>query len=354
MELASLFREYQTRFHAKYEARLLPVHRRAIDDILRCRTPAAGEMIVRCPDCANIVHLSHSCGHRSCPKCQNHETGIWLDRQREKLLPVPYYLVTFTIPAVLRPLARCHEKVFFNALFDASADALRELGKNDRYLGGNIGMTGVLHTHSRKLDFHPHMHFVIPAGAIDVKNRFWKRKDWHFLFPENALARVFRGKLLDAFRQEGWKLPTGLRDRDWVVSCKEAGSGEPALKYLSRYLYRGVIAEKRIVENRDGKVSFLYRESRTNAWKKRTLPGEDFLWLILQHVLPRGFRRVRDFGFLHGNARKTLRLVQLLLHAKVPLRPAKPRPVFHCPECGANMAIIAVCQRPTLGACGPP
>ena len=215
-------------------------------------------------------------------------------------------------------------------------------------------MTGVLHTNSRKLDFHPHVHFLMPAGAIDVKNRLWKRKDWHFLFPEKALARLFRGKLIDRIRQEGWILPDGLRKHDWVVSCKEAGSGEPALKYLSRYLYRGIIAEKRIVENNDGKVGFLYRESRTGRWKKRILPGEDFLWLVLKHVLPRGFRRARDFGFLHGNARKKLRLVQLLLHANVPLREKRPRPVFHCPACGSDMAIIAVCQRPTNQPCGPP
>jgi hypothetical protein len=354
VDLAELVRQYQERFEAKFGPSIRSEHRRAMAAILRCRTPDAGELVVRCPDCARMVHVNHSCGHRMCPRCQNHETGTWLDRQREKLLPVPYFLVTFTVPASLRPLARLHRKTFFDALFDASAEALRKMGKDERFLGGDLGMTGVLHTHSRKLDFHPHIHFLVPGGAIDVKNRFWKRKDWKFLFPEKALAKIFRGKLLARFAREGWDLPNGLRDTDWVADCKAAGSGEPALKYLSRYLYRGVIAEKRIVTNQDGKVTFVYRESGTGTWKRRTLPGEDFLRLVLQHVLPRGFRRSRDFGFLHGNARKSLRLIQYLLQAKVPPRIVRPRPAFLCPVCGAEMAIVAVGIRRAAPPTGPP
>ena len=354
MKLADLVEEYRSGLEAKYGHRLLSAHKRAMSDILRCRTPAAGEMIVRCPDCNRLVYLCHSCGHRSCPACQNHETGAWLDRQREKLLPVPYFLVTFTVPSSLRPLAWRNQRRFYSFLFEAAAATLRAFGSDERFLGGNIGMTGVLHTNSRRLDFHPHVHFLIPAGAIDLKQRSWKRKDWNFLFPQEALAKVFREKIVCHIRDEGWQLPDGLRVRNWVVSCKNAGTGEPALKYLSRYLYRGIISEKQIIDNRDGMVSFRYRESRTGIWKTRTLPGEDFLWLVFQHVLPRGFRRVRDFGFLHGNARKSLRLIQLLLFAKVPLRKQRPRPVFHCPVCGAGMAIIAVRVQATALPCGPP
>lgn len=215
-------------------------------------------------------------------------------------------------------------------------------------------MVGVLHTNNRRLQFHPHIHYLVPAGAIDAKKRFWKRKNWRFLFPEKALARLFRGKLLAILREKGLDVPKGCMTGDWVVSVKDVGTGAPALKYLGRYLYRGVISEKRIVENRNGNVGFLYVESRTGKRRKRVMPGEEFLRLILQHVLPRGFRRARDLGFLHGNAKKILRLVQLLLRAKAVWRPQTRRPVFTCPGCGADMQVILRRERRTEQNRGPP
>lgn len=338
MSLAELFREYLARLLEKYEPRLLPSHYRAIQAIMACRTPGAGTLLIQCPQCRRLEIRPKSCGHRNCPVCQNFETGEWLDRQRRKLLPIPYFLVTFTIPANLRDIAWRHQRLFFGAMFDAAVDALRKQGMDERLLGGELGFTGVLHTHSRRLAFHPHLHFVIPAGAIEVRNRFWKRKDWQFLFPEAALAGSFDRALLARLKQAGLSLP--LVPGKWVVNCRKVGSGEPALKYLSRYLYRGVIAEKQLVANQNGKVTFRYRESKTRKWRLETLAGEDFLWLLLLHVLPRGFRRARDFGFLHGNAVKTLRLVQLLLHAKVPLRKESPRPAFRCQKCDMDMKVI--------------
>lgn len=164
----------------------------------------------------------------------------------EKLLPVPYFLVTYTIPAELRPVAWKVQRKFFNGMFASSAKALRLLAANEKFLGGEIGMTGVLHTHSRQLAFHPHIHYVIPAGAIDPKLRAWKRKDWHYLFPEKALARLFRQELFAFLKTSKIELPKKTpRKKDWVVHCKEVGSGGPALKYLSRYLYRGIISEKK-------------------------------------------------------------------------------------------------------------
>jgi ribosomal protein L37AE/L43A len=354
MELAGLFREYLPAFEARFGSRIGPDHRRAIAAILRCRTSDAGELVAQCPECGTVMYCPHSCGHRSCPKCQHHETGAWLDRQREKLLPIPYYLVTFTVPAPLRSVARSHPKEFYDALFQASAVALQKLGENPRFLGGQIAMTGVLHTNNRRLGFHPHIHYLVPGGAIDKKNRLWNRKDWNFLFPEKALARIFRAKLLAQFRRSGWDIPDNVTVGDWVVNCKQAGSGEPALKYLSCYLYRGIIAESRIVRNLNGKVTFRYRDGKTKAWRERTLPGEDFVWLIVQHVLPSRFRRARDYGYHHGNAWRTLRLIQLLLHAPVPMREIKPRPAFRCPDCSTPMVVIAVMLRQGARTTGPP
>lgn len=353
MRLADLIREFRAPLEDRYRDRLLPSHHQAMDAILACRTPAAGEMIVQCPHCGKLEWRAHSCGNRSCPRCQNHETGAWLDRQREKLLPVPNFLVTFTVPAALRSIAWNHQRAFFGCLFQAAATTLQFLAKDPRRLGGSLGMTGVLHTHSRRLDFHPHVHFVVPGGGIDAKARFWKRTPGRFLFPQRVMSRIFRARLAAAMRRQGWKVPKVFRN-DWVVHCRSVGSGDRALTYLGRYLYRGVIPERCIHRLSDGRIAFTYREAGTRAWKRRVMRGEHLLWKILAHVLPRGFRRARDHGFLHGNARKTLRLIQILLRATPAAREPQPRPAFRCPDCGKDMVIRAFLGKKRPNGPGPP
>lgn len=170
----------------------------------------------------------------------------------------------------------------------------------------------------------------------------------------SALTKLFRAKLVMLLRSCGLVVPEVFSCGDWVVHCKYAGSGAPALKYLARYLYRGVIAEKRIIRNRNGLVTFIWRDSKTKKWRRKTMPGEQFLWLVLQHVLPGGFRRVRDYGFLHGNCRKLLALIQLLLGAR-PVQTAQPeRPTFKCFGCGAAMIVIGFLRRGKLNLRSPP
>ncbi len=278
MELSTLIAEYGERLVQRHGTRLLPGHRRALQAMAQCRTRAGAQMLVQCSGCAHRQWRAHSCGHRSCPHCQNHEASQWLARQREKLLPVEYFLVTFTLPAELRRVAFAHQRVVYDALLGAAADTLKAFGLNPKHLGATLGMSAVLHTHSRRLDYHPHVHVVVPGGGIDVTRRQWKRTRYQYLFNAFALAKVFRAKFLDAVTQAGLPLPIGVPS-NWVVDCTQAGNGEPALKYLSRYLYRGVIAEHHIVDNTDGEVTFRYTESASGQIQARTLPGEEFLWL---------------------------------------------------------------------------
>ncbi|MCP4392016.1 MAG: IS91 family transposase [Gammaproteobacteria bacterium] len=344
MELAAIIQQYLPLLQACHAKHLLPGHRNAINAMLRCRTGAAGEMRLACSDCPEQRDYPLSCGHRSCPKCQNHETSRWLARQQAKLLPVEYFLVTFTLPRELRPLAWRHQKQFYALMLTLAAQTLKDFGVNPKFLGADFGLTAILHTHSRRLDYHPHVHVIVPGGGVNRRRKQWCKLRSKYLFNQKALAKVFRARLLAAIRAEGLSLPDKL-PRQWVVDCKPVGRGEPALKYLSRYLYRGVIGENRIVANRDGRVTFEYLDSRTGETQYRTEKGEDFLWLVLQHVLPRGFRRVRDSGFLHGNAKRTLILVQYILRIHVLHRPARPRPVICCPRCQAPMRIVAI-RRP--------
>jgi len=340
MELASLIHQYHSSLQSKYRSRLLPGHVRAIQAIRRCRTPEAGELFVHCSECGYAAWRPRSCGHRSCPQCQNHEASIWLDRQKAKLLPVEYFMATFTIPYELRFQAWDNQTLVYDLLFACVSSTLKDFGLNPKNLGADIGMTAILHTHNRRLDYHPHIHVVVPGGGVDKARKQWKKKKTKYLFNAFALAKVFRARFLEALTKAGLSLPDSL-SRKWVVHCTHVGKGLPALKYLSRYLYRGVILQNNIICNRDGNVTFKYVESRTGKTRYRTLKGEDFLWLVLQHVLPKGFRRVRDYGFLHGNAKKLLSLVQMVLQVLFEACKPRPRPVFKCPKCHTPMQIMA-------------
>jgi hypothetical protein len=343
MRLATIPDQYHDALQAKYGSRLLPGHLRAIEAIGRCRTPRAGELFVQCLGCNHATWQPRSCGHRSCPQCQNHEASLWLDRQQAKLLPVDYFMATFTLPYELRFLAWDNQTVVYNLLFASVSSTLKDFGLNPKNLGANIGMTTILHTHSRRLDYHPHIHVVVPGGGVDKARKQWKKKKDKYLFNEFALAKVFRARFLDALNKVGLSMPNSV-PRKWVVNCTHVGKGLSALKYLSRYLYRGVIAENDIVSNQNGQVTFRYVDSRTGKIRYRTVNGEDFLLLVLQHVLPKGFRRVRDYGFLHANAKKLLSLVQLVLHVLIESCAARPRPIFKCPKCQAPMKILAFCR----------
>jgi len=197
----------------------------------------------------------------------------------------------------------------------------------------------VLHTHNRKLDFHPHTHVVVPGGGVDKHSRQWKKKKGKYLFNKKNMAEVFRARFLEALTKAGLTIPKAV-PKKWVVDCRYVGRGLSAIKYLSRYLYRGVISERNIVSNQNGQVTFKYIESRTKKTRYRILYGEDFLYLIMQHVLPKGFRRVRDYGFLHGNAKKMLSLVQYILRVVIDEIKQRTRPVFRCPRCQSPMLVI--------------
>jgi hypothetical protein len=194
-----------------------------------------------------------------------------------------------------------------------------------------LAMTAVLHTHSRRLEYHPHVHLVVPGGGLNKQRKQWSTINGKYLFNAQNLATVFRGKLLFALEHCG--LRCSFTPIQWVAQCQHVGRGLPALKYLSRYLYRGVISNRNIVSDDGTFVTFRYKDSNTGALKTRQMRGEDFIHLVLQHTLPKGFRRARDYGFLHGNAKRILNLVHWLLKVHVAQPPATKRPGFMCPLC---------------------
>lgn len=344
IRLAQLLRHYQTDLTQRYQNVMQPRHTQAMQAIIDCHTPACGEISYTCAPCHQQETFCHSCGNRSCPACQHQANNQWLERQRQKLLPVEYYLITFTLPAQLRGLVWHHQQWAYHMLFEVAVSTLNSFAKKDAKLGDTLGMTGVLHTHSRQLAFHPHVHFVIPGGGLDRKRSQWRPKPGKYLFNGKALAKVFRARCLDALAKQGFRLPPST-PKDWVVQCQHVGQGEAALTYLARYLYRGVISEQNILKHEQGQVTFQYQDSQTRQWQTRTEPALKFLWLVLQHVLPKGFRRARDYGFLHGNAKKTLQRLQLILRVRVPVKVPILRKVRHCPCCGLVMLMLQFIRR---------
>ena len=203
------------------------------------------------------------------------------------------------------------------------------------------GFTTVMHTHSRELGFHPHIHVVMVGGSINKKSRLWRVKSGKYLFSHKALAKVFRAKLLKAIVDHNLQVPKDCPEK-WVVDCKNVGNGDKALIYLCKYLYKGVIQGKDILECENGMVTFRYIHSRTGKYRTRTVSGEYFLWLLMQHVLPKGFRRVRCYGFLHPCSKKLIKLLQLILRFNpiVMVKRLKQRAKITCRFCGAKMEII--------------
>jgi hypothetical protein len=341
--VSSIINRFEAKFYDKYSSRILPSHQKALSRMKICRTKFSPQMLVRCTndDCSNHAFVAHSCGHRNCPHCQHHESQQWIENQLDKQVSAKYYLLTFTLPQQFRILAWQHQREVYRRLFGTIKELLLTFTKNDKKLQGEAGLTMVLHTHSRELHYHPHVHVVMPGAAVDKKNRLWRVKSTKYLFNRKALAKVFRAKFLDTLSEANLPLPERYPEK-WVVDCRSVGDGKKALIYLGNYLYKGVIQEKNIVSCQDGQVTFRYENSKTKTIQTKTVKGEDFLWLLVQHVLPKGFRRVRSYGFLNACSKQLIKMLQYLLKidpGKL-LKSLKQRAEIRCRCCGAPMIIV--------------
>lgn len=337
--LAAILRAHYTELIRDYGASMQTVHHRAVEHILACHTPQCGEIHSHCQDCQQDTVQYCSCGDRFCPACQHNANSDWLARQQQKLLPVNYYLVTFTVPRQLRSFIWHHQRWAYQALFDCAAATLQSFFTRDKKLQGSAGLTAVLHTHARNLDYHPHVHLVVPAGCLNLRRKLWRQKTGQYLFKADNLAKVFRAKFIHALALAGYRLPYQCPQK-WNADCEHVGRGDSALMYLARYLYRGVISEDNILSYQQGRVTFRYKNSTTKQYQCVTEPATAFLWRVLQHVLPKGFRRSRDYGFLHGNAKRILMRIQLQLKVRLSVPPSRQLSKKCCPLCQGQLRII--------------
>jgi hypothetical protein len=328
-------------------------------DIERCRTEALGGQVYYCPECEQVSYSYHSCRNRHCPKCQHEQGQAWLEAQQALLLPVPYFMLTFTLPAELRRVASRHQKLFYDLLFRVSVKATQQLGRDLRFVGGQMGLVGILHTWTRNLAYHPHIHYLVPGGRLAADGQAWRPARYNFLLPVKALSKLFRGKFHAALRKTDLlkEIPPQVWQQDWVVHCKPVGDRRTALKYLAPYVFRVAISNRRLVKLTDtghmatSQVTFQYRTSDTVGKEHRgqlklcTLPAEAFIQRFLQHVLPKGFVKVRYYGFFGSSVRPRLVALRQQLALTAPPLPDSPEQTSEpppartplCPQCGKAM-----------------
>jgi len=368
LELADIFQQFGPAYRQKYALKILPSHRQAMKAIERCRTEVLGGQVYACSACGETRYSYHSCRNRHCPKCQHEQTEEWLDLQPKLLLPAPYFLLTFTIPVELRELTRQNQKLIYNLLFRASAQAAQQLARDPRFVGGQIGMVGVLHTWTRNLAYHPHVHYLAPGGGLAPDGPTWCPANKHFFLPVRALSRLFRAAFQRALQKTDLysRIPSNVWHKDWVVHCKAVGDGQAALKYLAPYIHRVAISNRRLISLssdtlENAQVSFRYRSSKTGHLKKCTLAVEKFIQRFLQHVLPRGFVKVRYYGFFGATLRSRLTTLQQHLGKEIASQQSddtgtdttgsEPRQMLLCPLCGQALLFQRIIHPP---ACRSP
>jgi Putative transposase/Transposase zinc-binding domain len=321
LEVADIFRLHDPAYRQQFGSRMWPSHRRAMQDIEHCRTALLGGQVYFCDQCQAERYSYHSCKNRHCPKCGNEQANEWLDQQQNLLLLIPYFLVTFTLPQELRTVARSNQKTVYNLLFRASSQALLKLAHDPRFVGGQIGMVGVLHTWTRQLIYHPHVHFIVTGGGLSNHGR-WRSSRPDFLVPVKALSKIFRAKLRDQLKktQLFTQVQASVWQQAWVVHFQPVGTGQAAFKYLAPYIFRVALSNRRLVRFADGQVTFHYKESATEQINSCTLTAEEFIRRFLQHVLPERFVKVRYYGLLSPSNR------QLLQQARQQLAVVSPQP----------------------------
>jgi len=331
----------------KTDPALSPEQRRAIWAITHCRTPALGGDVFVCKDCGRKHFAWHSCNHKACPQCGRAATANWVQRELRKLVKAPYFLVTFTLPAQLRGLFfGPHAKQAYDLFFNAMAGALSEKLAADKSLRAHVhGFTAQLHTWNQQMGFHPHIHCLVPGAGLDTRGRPVRVKSPKFLVYLPHLQAAFRQHLYRLLKEHGWQVDPAVWDKTWGVHIQPAGSGASALKYLGAYVARMAISDSRIVNVADSTVTFRWKNRDTHRMETSTVPGVEFARRYLRHVLPRGLRSIRYYGFCHPAAKASRLRVQfhtglaVQFGADVPPQTA-PSTVARCPHCGGDLRLL--------------
>ena len=385
IEVADIFRAHGRAYRQAHGHQMPLRHLRAMGAIETCRTSELGGHVDQCDHCGRLRISYNSCRNRHCPKCQSLNKERWLEARKRDLLPIRYFHLVFTIPEKLRPLALRNQKVIYTILFESVRETLKELGKNPKHLGAQIGFIAVLHTWSQTLIDHPHLHCIVTGGGLSLDGKRWISSKKRFFIPVKVAACLFRGKFVDQLRKaygsgklefpgkiehlEGGfnGLLTDLYHQNWVVFCKPPFSrAHHVIDYLGRYTHRVALTNDRIRAFNQNQVTIRFRDSTEgNTIKLMTLEAFEFIRRFLLHILPDQFVKIRHYGILSNRNRKTklLRCKQLLgalinededkpSWQEMLIRIAGIDPAI-CPYCGKGKMILKEILLPQPGGCPP-
>jgi hypothetical protein len=368
LTVAEVIRSCRDEFLERYGPGLRPEQRRALDDLVSCRTAALGGHVLGCPECGHRQIAYNSCGNRHCPTCQATAAARWLEARAAELLPVPYFHLVFTLPNPLDPIALAHPRAVYDLLLRCAAETVLAVAADPKLLGAQTGVLAVLHTWGQNLQFHPHVHCIVPGGGLSPDGTGWVASPRHFFLPVRVLSRVFRGKVLAGLRaafargEVRWaadqfeRVLSAVAGTDWVVYAKPPfGGPETVLKYLARYTHRVAISKSRLLDLEEGAVRFRYKDyAHGHRKRSMTLSAVEFVRRLLLHVLPSGFVRIRHYGLLANRHRhEKLDLCRQLLSAGTTAEPGSLEetretreslspitPTRVCPVCGAGRMIV--------------
>lgn len=343
-----IFRTFGPEYLERYSQVMPKTHRKVIEAILACRTEVYGRALYQCEKCGQLHQVYLSCGNRHCPSCQHHKTRQWLEKQIKRQLPGHHFLLTFTVPEKLRRFIRKNQRVAYSALFKSSSQAIKKMAPDEHYIGGNLpGFFGVLHTWGRTLEFHPHIHYVVPGGALSTTDGLWHPSRIDFYLPVRALSQIFKAKFHDEMKQASLfdQIPPEVWQIDWNVNSQAVGSSEATLKYLAPYVFRVAISNSRILKVENRTVFLRYRKPHGHRFRTLALEVMEFIRRFLQHVLPAGFMKVRYYGFMNPNCGVSLEHISSLIQlahgfpVALPKSDLEPGQPITCPTCGGPLRL---------------
>lgn len=356
--VSQVLRRYVPQYLERFGASMPLQQKKVLQAVTACRTGSLGTVRYACAQCDMSHVMGRSCGNRHCPLCQADKSKQWLAKQEAKLLPCHYFLITFTMPPEVQRVMRSHPCEGYEALFQASSQALKALAANERHLGTKRpGFFGVLHTWSRDVNYHPHVHYIVAGGGLNDDATKWKPSRPNFFVPDKPLAILFRAKLRDEFKARGLygKVNPAAWNRCWIVDCKAVGDGRGTLKYLAAYVFRVAATEHRVTAcdwNPDmdqATVTLMVKRSGTKKYRPMSLSAREFIRRYLEHVLPSGFQKVRHYGFLSSNGKVPLLLIRWLVAlanqrvmelCRTNVSAAPQVPPLLCRACGG----VLICQ----------
>ncbi len=346
--IQDIFTQFAPEYLDRYQDRMPKNHIKALKAIISCRTAACGLVVYDCCGCGQVHVGFRSCGNRHCTICQYHKTRQWLDRQLERQLPGHHFMITFTVPEQLRAFFRSNQKKAYTAMFAASSKTLKVFAADDKFIGGDLpGFFGVLHTWGRQLQYHPHIHYVVPGGALSKVDGKWHPSRLDFFAPVKAMSKVFKAKLRDQLSAAG--ILNAVNSTVWYktfnVNCQAVANSHHSIRYLAPYVFKVAISDTRILKIDNGDVVFRYKIPKSRRWRTMALDVMEFMRRFLQHVLPTGFMKIRYYGFMSpGSSVSLVRIrahIELALGFKVKLPDSEPEPIHRptCPDCGGDLKL---------------